>query len=115
MQGLIEVRDGLLASPDNVIMKVRDPELFPELVREYFRDKTKVRYNRIEIGLDRVKVKINDRVAVFDKDLFDYLQGMGRIDCYLSNVPLQGEEVELFSLFAKYRWGWLCIAPMGGC
>lgn len=112
MQDLIEVKDGLLASPDKSIMKARDPELFPDLVREYFRDKTKVRYNRIEIGLDRVKVKINDKVAVFDKDLFDYLQETGRIDCYLSNVPLPGEDVELYPLFAKYRWGWICLAPM---
>ena len=113
MPEMIEVKDGLLASEDNVIMKARYPELFPENVRGYFQDKTKVLYRRIEKGLDKVIVKVNDKRAVFDADLFNYADNVdGRVDYYLSNVPLPGEDGAYYPLFAKYRYGWLCVSPM---
>jgi len=114
MPGMVEVVDGLLASEDNVIMKARGPELFPENVRGYFQDKTKVLYRRIEKGLDTVTVKVNDKRAVFNVDLFNYADNIaGRVDYYLSNIPLPGEDGEYYPLFAKYRHGWVVISPMG--
>lgn len=137
MPEMIEVVDGLLASEDNVIMKARDPGLFPDGVRVYFEDKTKIKYTGIERttirkirdiitiavmdvpqgeiikGVTTVTVRDYSRRAVFDADLFNYADKLGIVDCYLSNIPLTGEESAYYPIFIKYRHGWLCIAPMG--
>jgi hypothetical protein len=110
---LVEVKDGLLMSPDEVIMKAREPELFPDLIQNYFKDKDKVQYKKIEFGLDRVTVRFKDKNSVYDAAIFDYLKTLGRIDCYLSNVPLPGEEAPYYPLFARYRHGWVVVSPLG--
>lgn len=136
MPDMIEVKDGLLASEDNVIMKARTPELFPDQVIEYFHEKTKVKCTWIERthsprlrerikrlifdiptgeidhGVTTITVKVDGRSAVFDAELFDYVDKLGIVDCYLSNVPLPGEEQEYYPLFIKYKHGWYCLAPM---
>jgi len=133
---LIEIKDGLLADADNVIMKAREPELFPCGVFGYFHDKTKVRCEgnersqrygirekikslffevpRGEIyhGVTTVTVRVDERRAVFDAELFDYADKLGIVDCYLSNVALPGEEHEYYPLFIKYTNGWICMSPM---
>ena len=136
MPELIEIKDGLLADADNVIMKAREPELFPDQVLEYFHEKTKVVCTCIERtrsprirerikslifevpqgeinrGVTTVTVIVDGRRAVFDAELFDYARGLGIVDCYLSNVPLPGEEHEYYPLFIKYLRGWVCMSPM---
>jgi hypothetical protein len=135
MPEMIEKKDGLLADADNVIMKARSPELFPAGVYGHFHDKTKVlcswierirspkiheRIERlifdipigeIDHGVTTVTVKVGEKRAVFDAELFDYVETLGIVDCYLSNIPLQGEEEEYYPLFVKYKFGWICLAP----
>lgn len=136
MPELIELKDGLLADADNVIMKAREPELFPDQVLEYFHEKTKVvctgikrtrsprirerikslifevPQGEINHGVTTVTVIVDGRRAVFDAELFDYVRMLGIVDCYLSNVPLPGEEHEYYPLFIKYVHGWVCMSPM---
>ena len=136
MPELIEIKDGLLADSDNVIMKAREPELFPCGVYGYFHDKTKVRYGgserkkspgirekikslffevpsgEIYRGVTTVTAMVDEKRAVFDAELFDYVDRLGIVECYLSNVPLPGEEHEYYPLFIKYVHGWVCMSPM---
>lgn len=112
MQPLVEITDGLLGTPDKVIMKARSPDLFPCYVQAYFEDKIKLTRNKIECGIDRVTVRTEDKKAIYDSDLFNYIKSLGKIECYLSNVPLQGDNELLFPLFAKYRFGWVVLAPL---
>lgn len=133
---MIEVKDGLLADAGNVIMKARSPELFPAQVIGYFNDKTKVKYSGIERtssprirerikrlvfdcpqgevnhGATTVTVIVDGRRSVFDAALFDYVDKLGIVDCYLSNVQLPGEDREYYPFFIRYTHGWVCLAPM---
>ena len=112
MHNLIEVTDGLLATPKRELMKARCPDLFPDYVKEYYDNREKIPNNAIEIGLERVTVKTADKKAVFDKIYFEYIQGLGLIKCYLSNVPLPGDDPELYPLIVRYKHGWCVLAPM---
>lgn len=109
---LKEVIDGLLVSPDKVMMKAREPGLFPENVRLYFSDKIKVSSKEIEAGLDKIIIRTSDKRAVFDSELFEYVKSHGRIDYFLSNIPLPGETGEFYPLFAKYKHGWVVLSPL---
>lgn len=113
MPEMIEVVDGLLASEDNAIMKARDPELFPENVKEYFRDKTKVSKKMVLRGPGNVTVMTCDRMGIFDPDIFDYVSQLDIREYYMSNVQLPGEKEVLYPLFAKYKHGWVVIGPVG--
>jgi hypothetical protein len=109
---LKELKDGLLVSdPEAVIMKAREPALFPELVRECFSDKTKIQYKKIDFGLERVTVKSMGHKAVFNSEYVNYLKDLGRIEYYLSNIPLPGE-IPTYPLFAKYKYGWVVVSPL---
>lgn len=110
---LIELQDGLLADKDKIIMKARDPELFPTEIQAYFVDKEKVQSKKIEFGVSKVVVKTADKRACFDPDLVDYVKELGRVNYFLSNVPLPGEDIGYYPLFAKYKHGWVCISPLG--
>lgn len=112
MLEMTEVQDGLLSSPKKEIMKARCPELFPEQIQEYFNDKNKIRLNKIEIGIERVIVKDEDKKAVFDADFFTYLKTLGKIEYYLSNVRLPCDEGDYYPLLAKYKYGWVIISPL---
>lgn len=135
MPELIEIKDGLLADADNVIMKAREPELFPVGVYGHFCYKTKVNCTWIEKtrspkirerikrlifdipkgdidhGVTTVTVKNDGKRAVFDAELFNYVEKLGIIECYISDIPLPGEEQEYYPLFIKYKHGWVCMAP----
>ncbi len=106
-----EIKDGLLISNDKVVMKARDPELFPEYIVPYFQSKERVQYKKIEFGLEKVTVKQGDRQAIFDIEKIKYMKELGRVDCFLSNVALPGG-IETYPLFVKYRFGWLVFAPL---
>jgi hypothetical protein len=109
---LIEVKDGLLKTQgDNVLMKARDPELFPDTIKEFFRDKSKVQFKRIDFGLDKVTVRQGDKKSVYSTELIDYVKSLGRIDCYLANMPFT-REVDTFLLFVRYGHGWVVVAPL---
>jgi len=110
---MTEVKDGLLADADNVIMKARDPELFPENVKEYFMDKTKVSEKMVLRGPGNVTVAAGGRVGIFDPDIFDYVFRQGITGYYMSNVQLPWEKEVLYPLFAEYKHGWIAIAPRG--
>jgi len=112
MLNLVEIKDGLLSTPDNVVMKTRDPELFPVSIKAYFSDKSKLRKKEIDIGLSKIIVHSKDKRAVYDADIIDYIRDLGRVKYYLSNVPLPDDELVLYLLFAKYKHGWLCFAPL---
>lgn len=109
---LIEVKDGLLATPDNALIKAREAELFPAKMTKYFQDKTKISYKKIDFGLEKITVKSGDKRAMFDAGLFNYAKELGRVDCYLSNVPLANAETECYPLFVKYKYGWVAISPL---
>jgi hypothetical protein len=110
----VEIKDGLLGAPKKhpVLMKARDPELFPENIQAYFQDKNKVQYKKIEFRLNKVIVRFKDKRSVYDAEIFSYLKDLGRIDCYLSNVPIPGDDVGYYPLFAKYKYGWVVISPL---
>lgn len=109
---LIELKDGLLADVDNVIMKARDPELFPENVKEYFQDKTKIPEKNVRRGHGNVTVEAGNRVLIFDSDMFDYISKLGANEYYISNIPIPWERTRLYPMFAKYSYGWVCLCPM---
>ena len=113
MPEMIEVKDGLLASEDNVIMKARGPELFPENIKAYFRNKTRVPEKMVLSGPGNVTVINGNRVGIFDRDIFDYVSRLEIKEYYMSNVKLPWEKDVLYPLFAKYKHGWLVIAPVG--
>jgi len=112
MEKMIEVEDGLLSTPNKVLMKARCPELFPDYVKEYINNAEKVQNRAIEIGLEKVKVRAGDKLAVFDKKYFEYIKGLGLTKCYLSSVPLPGNNPELYPLVVKYKHGWCVLAPL---
>ena len=111
MVELREVKDGLLSSPDKEIMKGRSPELFPNYVQEYFSEKDKVSKKSIEHGIESVRVCTSERRAVFNSELFDYINDLGRVDYYLSRVPVPGE-YPYYPLIAKYKFGWVVLSPL---
>lgn len=111
---MIEVQDGLLVSEDKVMMKARCPELFPANIQAYFQDKEKISSKKIDFGIHKVRVLTESRRAVYDPKLILYVKSLGKIEYYLSNVPLQGDNELLFPLFAKYRFGWVVLAPLEG-
>lgn len=107
---LTEIKDGLLGTSDKVLMKARDPRLFPENIQAYFADKTKALPSKVYLGEDWVTVATKGKTSFFDTDMFEYIRTLGRVDCYLSNVPLPNNEV--YPLFVKYRYGWVVLAPL---
>lgn len=113
MPELIEIKDGLLADADNVIMKARGPGLFPDQVQEYFMDKTKVPEKMVLRGNGNVTVSDGERVGVFDPDIFDYVFRLDIKAYYMSNVQLPWEKEILYPLFAEYKHGWVVVAPKG--
>lgn len=110
---LIEIKDGLLSSENKEIMKARCPELFPETIQAFFQDKEKVCSKKMEFGIYKVTVKTENKRAIFDSVLIDYIKSLGKIEYYLSNVPLPCEDGEYYPLFAKYKYGWCIVAPLG--
>jgi hypothetical protein len=109
---LIEIKDGLLATPKRELMKARSLELFPETIQEYIRDAEKVEPTDIDICLDNVKLRTEGKTATFKKEFFEYLQGIGVKEYYLSNIPLPGENSELYPLIARYKYGLCVVAPV---
>lgn len=109
---LIEIKDGLLATPRRELMKARSLELFPEAIQEYIRDSEKVKPTQIDVKLDSVTLRSGERVATFKKEFFEYLQGIGAKEYYLSNIQLPGETSAMYPLIAKYKYGLCVIAPM---
>ncbi len=114
---LIEIRDGLVSTQKNELMKARDVKLFPERIQKFFKDTDKVQFENIEIGLKKVTVRSNIsagvfKLSVFDTEFFEYIQDLGRVQYYLSNVPLPGESTDLYPLIAKYQHGWCILAPL---
>lgn len=109
---LTEIKDGLLASSDKELMKARDVELFPPLIKSYYENIEKIHQIIIAPGERTVTVVSSDKQAVFDSDLFEYVHDLHPVNYYLSNVPLPGEG-EFYTLFAEYAYGVCAIAPMG--
>ncbi len=109
---LVEIKDGLLATPDKELMKARTPELFPDAIKEYLVDTERVQLTKIDIGLERVTVHTDNKTSVFKKEFFEYMQGLGVKEYYLSNIPLPGEGTELYPMIAKYKYGFCVIAPL---
>lgn len=108
---LKEIKDGLLSTESKEIMKARCPDLFPENIQAFFQDKERVKCDKIEFGIHRVIVRTEDRRAIFNSTLIDYIKSLGKIEYYLSNVKLPCEG-EYYPLFAKYKYGWVCAAPL---
>lgn len=111
---MIEVQDGLLVSEDKVMIKARCPELFPANIQAYFQDKEKISSKKIDFGIHKVRVSTESRRAVYDPKLIWYVKSLGKIEYYLSNVKLPCEEGEYYTLFAKYKYGWVVLAPLEG-
>jgi hypothetical protein len=108
---MIEEADGRLISSDKTLMKVREPDLFPEYLLPFFQSKDKVMSKNIDVGCERVVLFAGDRMGVFDTERFNYIKNVGRVECFLSSVSLPGE-IETYPLFVRYRWGWIVISPM---
>lgn len=109
---LLELKDGLLSTPEKELIKARCPDLLPEFARGFFDSREKVVRKGIEIGLDNVTIRTGNKKAVFNKNYFDYVDGLERREYYLSNVPLPGEDVELYPLVVKYKYGVCVLAPV---
>lgn len=109
---LVEVTDGLLSSPDKVIMKARCPELFPENVQEYLKNRSKMDSMIVEDKLKKVTIISEGRYSVFNTDYFDYIRRLESIEWFLSNVALPGEDDRYYPLIAKYKGGWVVLAPL---
>lgn len=111
MDDMIEVKDGLLATPDKSLMKARDPVMFPERVQEYFEDVNKIKEIIINPEIRKIVITTSDKKAFFDPELFNYIYKLSPVGYYLSNVPLPGEG-EYYTLFAEYDHGWCVLAPL---
>jgi len=109
---LVEVKDGLLASEENEIMKARSVSLFPDNVKSYYENIETVKEIIIQPGSRMIKMTTSDKQAFFDLELFEYVYNLHPKNYYLSGVPISKDE-ELYTLFVEYEYGICVIAPMG--
>lgn len=121
---LIEVKDGLLTSQDNSIIKARDSTVFTGNLLKYFNNKRKIAPGDIKDRIWSVAVNAGRSCSYFDNKLFRYVQDVvnseenkgflhrEKIEWYLSEVPLDGYDTEYYPLFAKYKHGWIVLSPL---
>jgi len=109
---LVEIKDGLLATPKKELMKARAPELFPEIIQEYICNAEKIESNQMYIGIENITIRTETRTSVFKMEFYEYLRGLGVREYYLSNIPLPGENNRLYPLIAKYKYGVCVVAPV---
>ncbi len=122
----IEVKDGLLTSPDNSIIKARDPNVFSDNIKKYFNRKIKISPREIEDRVWSVVVNTGRCCSRFDNKLFRYVENVvnskekskdllsfgEKTEWYLSEVPLDGYDTKYYPLFAKYKHGWVVLFPL---
>jgi len=109
---MVEIRDGLLSTPDKALMKARNVRLLPESIQAFYNDKEQVYLNNIYTGARKVSVKSETKLVEFDREFFEYLKDLGWVRYYLSNVPLPGEGAPLYPLVVTYKYGICVLAPL---